>query len=75
MSLLRIETFHDARQVADTIVMLWRTGSRHPALSRQAQELHPGLPLDVFNEAADLAWGRLTAEERRLAIEEADHAG
>lgn len=67
-----VKTLFAAVQVADTITMLWRTGARHPKLARQTVQAHPGLPLDVFNAAADLAWSRLTDEERRLATEEAD---
>ena len=68
-----VKTLFAAAPVADTIIMLWRTGARHPQLARQTVQAHPGLPLHVFNTAADLAWRRLTDEERRLALEEADH--
>lgn len=71
---MQLTSFLHPEQVADTILMLWRTGARHPLLGRHAQELHLGITLEVFNEAADIAWSRLTPEERRLAAGEADDA-
>jgi hypothetical protein len=62
------DTFFDADRVADAIAMLWRSGSRHPQLAYQARDLFPGLPLETFNKAADVAWNHLSPEERQAAI-------
>jgi hypothetical protein len=60
----------DPAHLADEILMHWRHGARQPRLSRIMQETYPGLPLDIFNEAAGVAWSRLTDEERDSAIAE-----
>ena len=64
MNPLRIPALHDPEQVANTIEMLVRAGARHPALARHVQGLHPGLPLEVFNAAADIAWDRMPPWDR-----------
>ena len=71
---LSLLSFYDPEAIAPDIVHLWRSGSRHPRLARQIQDLYPGLPLEPFNEAAGIAWNSLTAEERRLALGEAHDA-
>ena len=68
---LALLTLYDTQLVAADMVRLWRSGSRHPRLARQLQDVWPGLPLATHNEAADLAWSMLTMEERQAAAEEA----
>jgi len=66
-----LNTFFNVDAVANAMLMLWQDGSRHPLLGHEIRDLFPGLPLSLFNEAADQAWSRLTPEERREAAEEA----
>ncbi|WP_442577913.1 hypothetical protein ACSBOB_20415 [Mesorhizobium sp. ASY16-5R] len=69
-----LDTYFNIDRVADAMLMLWREGSRHPRLGHEIRDLFAGLTLAVYNEAADLAWSRLTPEERREASEEAGGA-
>ena len=60
---INLLTFYNVEQIEDDIRHLWRGGSRHPLLIRQLLNVWPGLPLDSFNEAASIAWDRLSPEE------------
>jgi len=64
---LQLTTFYAIDPIADDITHLFRSGSRHPLLIRQLLNVWPGLPLDTFNEAASMAWDRLSPEERAAA--------
>lgn len=59
-----LATFYDIDVLADDICHLWRSGSRHPLL-------WPGLPLDVYNQSASIAWDRLSPEDREARDAEA----
>ena len=57
--------------VADFTCRLWRQGQRQPQLSRVVLREFPGLNIEAYNEVASVAWGNLSAAERRAAAEEA----
>ena len=42
--------------VAEAIKRLWNEGHRQPALSGMVHDQFPGLSVQAFNRAADIAW-------------------